>query len=67
MMAGSRNKVRYQKAVPSARPLRAPPVRDDPPISPPEAALADAFLPATPPPAAERARSRLWSRFKAGR
>ena len=36
-------------------------------IYPPAEALANAFLPSTPPPAAERARSRLWSRFKAGR
>ncbi|MBD0271505.1 MAG: hypothetical protein ICV73_06205 [Acetobacteraceae bacterium] len=42
-------------------------IRNDPTIQPPAEALADAFLPSTPPPAAERARARLWSRFKAGR
>ena len=67
VMAGISNKVRYPNAVPASRPLLAPSVGDDPSIYPSEAALANAFLPATPPPAAERARSRLWSRFKAGR
>ena len=67
VMAGITNKVRYPNAVPASRPLLAPSVRDDPSIHPSEEALANAFLPSTPPPAAERARSRLWSRFKAGR
>ena len=67
VMAGISGKVRYPNAVPASRPLLAPSVRDDPSIRPSEEALADAFLPSTQPPAAERARSRLWSRFKAGR
>jgi putrescine transport system substrate-binding protein len=67
VMAGITDKVRYPNAVPASRPLLAPPVRDDLSIHPSDAALADAFLPSTPPPAAERARSRLWARFKAGR
>jgi len=41
-------------------------VREDPNVYPPAAALAQAFVARTPPPAAERARTRLWTRFKAG-
>ena len=67
VMAGISDKVRYPNAVPASRPLMAEAVRDDPTVNPPAEALADAFLPSTPPPAAERARSRLWARFKAGR
>lgn len=67
VMAGISDKVRYPNAVPASRPLMAEAVREDPVIHPPAAALENAFLPSTPPPAAERARSRLWSRFKAGR
>jgi len=67
VMAAISDKVRYPNAVPASRPLMAEAVRDDPTIHPPAEALADAFLPSTPPPAVERARSRLWSRFKAGR
>ncbi len=67
VMAGISDKVRYSNAVPASRPLIAEAIRNDPTVHPPPEALADAFLPSTPPPAAERARSRLWSRFKAGR
>jgi putrescine transport system substrate-binding protein len=67
VMAGITEKVRYPNAVPASRPLLPPALRDDPTVNPPAEALADAFLPSTPPPAAERARSRLWARFKAGR
>jgi putrescine transport system substrate-binding protein len=67
VMAGISDKVRYPNAVPASRPLMAEAIRNDPTVHPPPEALADAFLPSTPPPAAERARARLWSRFKAGR
>jgi putrescine transport system substrate-binding protein len=67
VMAGISDKVRYPNAVPDSRPLLAASVRDDPSIHPPAQVLANAYLPSTPPPAVERARSRLWSRFKAGR
>ena len=67
VMASISNKVRYPNAVPESRPLLAASVRDDPSIHPPAQVLANAYLPSTPPPAVERARSRLWSRFKAGR
>ncbi len=59
--------VRYPNAVPASRPLIAAPVREDPDVYPPEAVLARAFVPGTPGPQAERLRSRLWSRFRAGR
>ncbi|TDH63478.1 polyamine ABC transporter substrate-binding protein [Dankookia rubra] len=67
MMAAITSQVRYPNAVPASRPLVAPAVRDDPSVYPPEAALARAFVPATPNQAGERARTRLWSRFRAGR
>jgi putrescine transport system substrate-binding protein len=66
VMAAVSSHVRYANAVPASRPLIAAGARDDPSIFPPEAALARAFVPGTLPPAAERARTRLWSRFKAG-
>ena len=67
VMAGISDKVRYPNAVPASRPLMSESVREDPTVHPSAEALADAFLPSTPPPAVERARARLWSRFKAGR
>ncbi|MFC7476659.1 extracellular solute-binding protein [Dankookia sp. GCM10030260] len=67
MMAAITSQVRYPNAVPASRPLVAEAVRDDPNVYPSEAALAHAFVPATPSQAAERARTRLWSRFRAGR
>jgi len=67
VIAGITGQVRYPNAVPASRPLIPAAVRDDPNVYPPPEALARAFIPTTPPPAAERARARLWSRFKAGR
>lgn len=67
VMAGITSVVRYPNAVPESRPLVAAAVRDDPNVYPPAEVLANAFVPGTPPAAVERARSRLWSRFKAGR
>jgi putrescine transport system substrate-binding protein len=66
-MAAVTTRVRYPNAVPASRPLVVEAVREDPNVYPPAAALRDAFLPGTLPAAAERARSRLWARFKAGR
>lgn len=66
VMAAVTGHVRYANAVPASRPLIPAAVRDDPSVFPPEAVLARAFVPGTLPPAAERARTRLWSRFKAG-
>lgn len=67
VMAAISEKVRYPNAVPASRPFMSAAVRDDPKASPSPDALAGAFLPSTPSPAVERARSRMWSRFKAGR
>ncbi len=66
VMAAVTSHVRYANAVPASRPLVAEAVREDPNTFPPEAALAKAFVPGALPPAAERARARLWTRFKAG-
>ena len=66
-MATITSKVRYPNAVPASRPLVAEAVREDPNVYPPEAALAHAFVPGTPAQGAERLRSRLWNRFRAGR
>jgi putrescine transport system substrate-binding protein len=66
VIAAISSHVRYANAVPASRPMIAAAVRDDPNIFPPEEVMARAFVPGTLPPAAERARTRLWSRFKAG-
>lgn len=67
MMAAITNRTRYPNAVPASRPLLAPEVRDDPNVYPPDSVLVRSFVAGTPPPAAERLRTRLWSRFKSGR
>jgi putrescine transport system substrate-binding protein len=67
VMAAITNQVRYPNAVPASRPTVAAAVRDDRNVFPDEAALARTFVAGTPPREAERARTRLWSRFKAGR
>ena len=66
-MAGISNVVRYPNAVPAARALMRPEVANDPAVYPGPAALAGAFLAGTPPAGTERARARLWARFRAGR
>jgi putrescine transport system substrate-binding protein len=67
VMAAITNQVRYPNAVPASRPMVEAAVRDDRNVFPDAAALARAFVAGTPPREAERARTRLWSRFKAGR
>ncbi len=67
VMAGITAQVRYPNAVPASRPLLPAPVRDDPNIFPSAEALARAFVAGTPDAAGERARARVWARFKAGR
>jgi putrescine transport system substrate-binding protein len=67
VMAEITNATRYPNAVPASRPLLAPEVRGDPNVYPPDEVLANSFVPGTPASAAERLRTRLWSRFKAGR
>ncbi|WP_149538565.1 extracellular solute-binding protein [Siccirubricoccus phaeus] len=67
VMAAITGHVRYPNAVPAARPLVPAAVREDPSVYPSAESLARAFVPGTLSPAEDRARSRLWSRFKAGR
>lgn len=67
VMAAITNQVRYPNAVPASRPFVAEAVRDDPSVFPPAEALARTFVAGTPPREAERLRTRLWARFKAGR
>jgi putrescine transport system substrate-binding protein len=67
VMAGITNKVRYANAVPASRPDIRPAIANDPDIYPPPEQMAKFFTVGAVPPAAERARTRMWSRFKAGR
>ena len=67
VMAGITRHVRYPNAIPASRALLPAEVRDDPSIFPPAEALARSFVAGTPAQAGERARARLWARFKAGR
>ena len=67
VMAGITNHVRYPNAVPASRALVEEAVRNDPAVFPSAEALAGTFVAGTPSREAERARTRLWSRFKAGR
>ena len=67
VMAHITNHVRYPNGVPASRALVDAAVASDPAVFPPEALRASFFTIGPVPQAAERARSRLWSRFKAGR
>ncbi len=67
VMAAVTAHVRYPNGVPASRPLLPAEVANDPAIYPPEAVRAGFFTIGPVPQAAERARSRIWSRFKAGR
>ncbi|WP_426958899.1 extracellular solute-binding protein [Muricoccus radiodurans] len=67
VMAGVTNQVRYPNAVPASRQHIRPEVAADPNVYPPAEAIARSFIVSAPGPAAERARGRVWSRFKAGR
>ncbi|MFC0385075.1 extracellular solute-binding protein [Muricoccus vinaceus] len=67
VIAGVTNQVRYPNAVPASRQHLRPEVVADPNVYPSPEAVARAFTVAAPGPAAERARARSWSRFKAGR
>ncbi len=66
VMAGITNHVRYANAVPASRPMIRPEIAGDPAIFPPEAEMARFFTVTALPAAAERARGRMWARFKAG-
>jgi putrescine transport system substrate-binding protein len=67
VMANVTNHVRYPNGIAASRPLVAAEVADDPAVFPPEALRARFFTIGAVPQAADRARSRLWARFKAGR
>ena len=66
VMAAITNKVRYPNAVPASLPMIEADIKDNPNMFPPAAMLAHAFTVEGAEPAAERARTRMWARFKAG-
>ncbi len=66
VMAGITDHVRYANAVPASRPMIRPDIAGDPSIYPPPEQMARFFTVSAIPAAAERARSRMWARFKAG-
>lgn len=65
-MAAITNKVGYPNAVPASMADVAPDVKSNTNVFPTPAMLAQAFTAKAPTPAAERARTRMWTRFKAG-
>jgi putrescine transport system substrate-binding protein len=67
VMAAITNHVRYPNGVPASRALVDPEVARDPAVFPDDALRARFFTIGAVPQAAERARSRMWARFKAGR
>jgi putrescine transport system substrate-binding protein len=67
VMAGITNHVRYPNAVPTATPLVNEAVRNDPNVYPTPEMLGRTFVATQLSPQAERARSRSWNRFRAGR
>jgi putrescine transport system substrate-binding protein len=66
MMAAITNLTRYPNAVPATRPLLDPALVADTNIYPSEAQMQGFFTPTAVPLPAERARTRMWARFKAG-
>ncbi|MDW8443546.1 MAG: extracellular solute-binding protein [Acetobacteraceae bacterium] len=67
VMAAITNAVKYPNAVPASAPMIAEEVKRDRYVYPATEDFARFFTVAAVPQAAERARSRLWARFKAGR
>ncbi len=65
VMAAITNQVHYPNAVPASRDLIAPEVRDDPNVYPDTASPRFFTVKATPQ-SADRQRTRMWARFKAG-
>ena len=63
-MAAITNRVRYANAVPASLPLVRPEVREDPNVFPPS--LERFFTVRASAQAVDRARTRMWARFKAG-
>lgn len=66
VMAAITDKVQYANAVTASRPIVQPGILADPNVYPPPDAFARFFTATAPTQAAERARTRLWTRFKAG-
>ena len=66
IMAAITNAVRYPNAVPASLPMVMPAIKDDPNVYPPESALARMFTVRAPGQTSDRARTRMWARFKAG-
>jgi putrescine transport system substrate-binding protein len=67
VMAAITNKVLYPNAVPASLKLIRPEIANDPSIYPTAAQMASFFTIGPVPQSAERPRSRMWARFKAGR
>ena len=67
VMAAITNATRYPNAVPASRALIRPELMADRNVFPTDADVAGFFTIGPVPQAAERARTRLWARFKAGR
>jgi putrescine transport system substrate-binding protein len=66
VMAGNTNVTRYPNAVPASRPLIRADLTGPDGVFPTQAQLDGFFTIGPVPAAAERARTRMWSRFKAG-
>jgi len=66
VMAGITNAVSYPNAVPASRPMIRREILDDPAIYPPPEVQRQFFTIGAVPQTAERARTRMWARFKAG-
>ncbi len=66
VMAGITNATRYPNAVPASRAMIRPELLGDPAVFPPSAEAARFFTIGPVPTAAERQRTRVWARFKAG-
>lgn len=66
IMAAITNKVHYANAVPGSLATIEPAIKNDTNVFPTEAQMAKFFTVKAPPQAAERLRTRMWARFKAG-
>jgi putrescine transport system substrate-binding protein len=66
VIAGITNVVHYPNAVPASRSKIDAAIQNDPNVYPPPEALARSFTVSAVSQAANRARTRLWARFKAG-
>lgn len=66
IMARITDATRYPNAIPATRPLVRPELLNDPNVYPTNAIMQRFFTIGPSPQAADRARTRLWARFKAG-